>query len=291
MYFTLAISAATRERCAALVSAATGTDPRVMPIPGPPPVVWQAPDERTALLCWPGAGAAGGPVARRDHLGRRGRAARAHRGDPCRPGLPGRGARGRGGQRPRLLGRRRRRPAGRARPGHGRRLPQPRLSGRRRDPVPRRPGPGGAAAADGHRRSARRDRGPSGEPDTGADGSVRPGRGRPGRRGPAAGRAGRAGRAVPDRRQGQPADRRRADRGQGAVPGPHARLRQPPRRHRGGHDRRRLGVEHVVTEPTPGRHRSRRPTRPTCWPGSARPCWSPTACCRRSRTSAGPTRR
>jgi Asparagine synthase len=54
MYFTLAISAATRQACAALVSAAAGTDPRVMPIPGPPAVVWQAPDERAALLCWPG---------------------------------------------------------------------------------------------------------------------------------------------------------------------------------------------------------------------------------------------
>ena len=54
MYFTLAISAATRQRCAALVSAATGTDPRVMPIPGPSVVAWQASDERTALLCWPG---------------------------------------------------------------------------------------------------------------------------------------------------------------------------------------------------------------------------------------------
>ncbi len=54
MYFTLAISAATRETCAALVGAAAGTDPRVMPIPGPPTVAWQAPDERTAVLCWPG---------------------------------------------------------------------------------------------------------------------------------------------------------------------------------------------------------------------------------------------
>jgi Asparagine synthase len=52
MFFTLAISAAARERCAALVSAAAGTDPRVMPIPGPPQVVWQ--DDRTALLSWPG---------------------------------------------------------------------------------------------------------------------------------------------------------------------------------------------------------------------------------------------
>ena len=51
MYFTLAIGAATREGCAALVGAAAGTDPRTMPIPGPPLVAWQ--DERTALLCWP----------------------------------------------------------------------------------------------------------------------------------------------------------------------------------------------------------------------------------------------
>jgi hypothetical protein len=56
MYFTLAISAATRETCAALAGAATGTDPRVMPIPGPPTVVWQAPDKCAALLCWPGSG-------------------------------------------------------------------------------------------------------------------------------------------------------------------------------------------------------------------------------------------
>jgi hypothetical protein len=51
MYFTLAISAATRETCAALTDVATGTDPRVMPILGPPKVVWQ--DDRTAVLYWP----------------------------------------------------------------------------------------------------------------------------------------------------------------------------------------------------------------------------------------------
>ena len=50
MYFTLAISAATRERCAALVSAAESTDPRVMPIPGPAVVVWQRADERPLVL-------------------------------------------------------------------------------------------------------------------------------------------------------------------------------------------------------------------------------------------------
>jgi hypothetical protein len=52
MYFTLAISGATREACAALVMAARGTDPRVMPIAGPPAVGWQAPDGRTAVLHW-----------------------------------------------------------------------------------------------------------------------------------------------------------------------------------------------------------------------------------------------
>src|SRR3984893_7100386 len=54
MFFSLAISAATRERCAALVSAAASTDPRVMPIPGPPDVGWRASDERSAVLSWPG---------------------------------------------------------------------------------------------------------------------------------------------------------------------------------------------------------------------------------------------
>jgi Asparagine synthase len=62
MYFTLAISAATRETCAALTDVATGTDPRVMPIPGPPKVVWQ--DDRTAVLCWPGGTTPPDPPAR-----------------------------------------------------------------------------------------------------------------------------------------------------------------------------------------------------------------------------------
>src|SRR6266566_1847749 len=52
MYFTLAVSAATREACAALTAAAEGTDPRVMPIPGPARVVWRAPGGRAALLHW-----------------------------------------------------------------------------------------------------------------------------------------------------------------------------------------------------------------------------------------------
>jgi len=59
MYFTLAISAASRQACAALVGAASSTDPRVMPIPGPPMVAWQAPDGHAALVCW---GAQPGPL-------------------------------------------------------------------------------------------------------------------------------------------------------------------------------------------------------------------------------------
>lgn len=68
MYFTLAISAASRRTCTALVSAADSADPRLMPIPGPPLVAWRAPDECTAVLCWPGG----------DVLARRG-------GDPPEP--------------------------------------------------------------------------------------------------------------------------------------------------------------------------------------------------------------
>ena len=63
MYFTLAISAATRERCAALIGAAAGTDPRVLPIPGPPAVVWH--NGPTAVVCWPGPDGTAG----RSHAG------------------------------------------------------------------------------------------------------------------------------------------------------------------------------------------------------------------------------
>ncbi|HYB47982.1 MAG TPA: hypothetical protein VED20_11585, partial [Streptosporangiaceae bacterium] len=63
MYFTLAISAATRQACTALVTAASGTDPRVMPLPGPPLVAWRSPDERAAVLCWGAQASAGPPVA------------------------------------------------------------------------------------------------------------------------------------------------------------------------------------------------------------------------------------
>jgi Asparagine synthase len=59
MYFTLAINAATRQRCAALVGAAQDTDPRVMPIPGPARVAWRAPDEHTAVLHWGSPGSPG----------------------------------------------------------------------------------------------------------------------------------------------------------------------------------------------------------------------------------------
>ena len=69
MYFTLAISAATRETCAALTDAATGTDPGIMPIPGPAEVVWH--DDRMAVLCWPGgpAGTPGREPEARSHAG------------------------------------------------------------------------------------------------------------------------------------------------------------------------------------------------------------------------------
>ncbi len=59
MYFTLAVSASTREGCAALVSAAIGADPRVMPIPGPPAIAWEASSGRAAVLRWPAAPGAG----------------------------------------------------------------------------------------------------------------------------------------------------------------------------------------------------------------------------------------
>jgi hypothetical protein len=52
MYFTLAVSAATRQGCAALAEAAERTDPRVMPIPGPARVAWRAPGGRAAVLHW-----------------------------------------------------------------------------------------------------------------------------------------------------------------------------------------------------------------------------------------------
>jgi Asparagine synthase len=72
MYFTLAVSAASREVCAALTGAALEADPRVMPIPGPARVVWRAADERAAVLYW-----GDGPVYRSGSPGGSGPAASA----------------------------------------------------------------------------------------------------------------------------------------------------------------------------------------------------------------------
>jgi hypothetical protein len=52
MYFTLAVSAATTEACAALAGAAERTDPQVMPIPGLARVAWRAPGGRSVVLHW-----------------------------------------------------------------------------------------------------------------------------------------------------------------------------------------------------------------------------------------------
>ena len=60
MYFTLAISAAAAAGCAALTRAALDTDPRVLPVPGPPAVAWRSADSRLAVIRW---GAPAGPVA------------------------------------------------------------------------------------------------------------------------------------------------------------------------------------------------------------------------------------
>jgi hypothetical protein len=55
MYFTLAVSADTPARCAALTDRARIANPAVMPVPGPATVVWRAPDGRAAMLRWGGA--------------------------------------------------------------------------------------------------------------------------------------------------------------------------------------------------------------------------------------------
>jgi hypothetical protein len=60
VYFTLAVSAATAARCAALAGAAVDADPRVMPIPGPARIAWRAPDGRAAVLHWGAAAGAEG---------------------------------------------------------------------------------------------------------------------------------------------------------------------------------------------------------------------------------------
>ena len=52
MYFTLAVSAPDPATCAELTQRACGTDPRVMPIPGPARVIWRAPGGHAALIAW-----------------------------------------------------------------------------------------------------------------------------------------------------------------------------------------------------------------------------------------------
>jgi Asparagine synthase len=68
MYFTLAVSAASREACAALTAAALDADPRVMPIPGPARVAWRSADERQAVVHW-GGGPAGPAVSAASRAG------------------------------------------------------------------------------------------------------------------------------------------------------------------------------------------------------------------------------
>jgi hypothetical protein len=69
MYFTLAVSAATREACAALTGAAERADPRVMPIPGPARVAWRAPGGCAVVLHWGDAPSPGASHAGTSHAG------------------------------------------------------------------------------------------------------------------------------------------------------------------------------------------------------------------------------
>jgi hypothetical protein len=52
VFFTLAISAGSALKCAALAERARSADPRVMPVPGPATIEWKSPDERVAVLRW-----------------------------------------------------------------------------------------------------------------------------------------------------------------------------------------------------------------------------------------------
>ncbi len=52
MFFTLGVSAATPEGCAALADRGLAVDPSVMPVPGPAGVAWRSPDGRAVLLRW-----------------------------------------------------------------------------------------------------------------------------------------------------------------------------------------------------------------------------------------------
>ena len=87
MYFTLAVSAPDPATCAELTQRACGTDPRVMPIPGPARVIWRAPGGHAALIMW-GNGPAGpghmrgnGPAGP-GHTGGAGLPGPGHAGDP-----------------------------------------------------------------------------------------------------------------------------------------------------------------------------------------------------------------
>ena len=51
-YFTLAVSAATPEGCAALTGRALAVDPAVLPVAGPAAVAWRSPDGRAAVVHW-----------------------------------------------------------------------------------------------------------------------------------------------------------------------------------------------------------------------------------------------
>jgi Asparagine synthase len=66
VYFTLGVSAATAESCAALTDRALAVAPSVMPVPGPAEVAWRSPDGRAALLHW---GSIGGATAGTSHAG------------------------------------------------------------------------------------------------------------------------------------------------------------------------------------------------------------------------------
>ncbi|MBO0806354.1 MAG: hypothetical protein J2P25_25170, partial [Nocardiopsaceae bacterium] len=54
MSFTLAVSAASADSCAALTRRALATDASVMPVPGPAAVAWRSEDGRAAVLRWGG---------------------------------------------------------------------------------------------------------------------------------------------------------------------------------------------------------------------------------------------
>jgi hypothetical protein len=64
-YFTLAVSAATPEGCAALTGRGLAVDPALLPVPGPAAVAWRSPDGRAAVVHWgvPAGGAAGASLA------------------------------------------------------------------------------------------------------------------------------------------------------------------------------------------------------------------------------------